>query len=229
MVTKSFIFGLRVILEGLSTAVGCIVVLILMNGYKVLGMGNCAKLSISLVFIYIFLRFLAALHKIPKSVEECKKQYKGVADLPRNRVGILILSQIVTLILLFVVMCSQSFSYNEKYPHAENAIKKDYNIDNTTVILIKSLPSWYSEKIYANSETLYECEEIMAKSDLTDKDRRSLINKKTDEFNEFSSRLNVRMFISLALLALYGYLNTVVHMRNTYTSTMRSLEKKGKK
>ncbi len=229
MVTKNFIFSLKVILEGLSTAVACTVVLILVNGYKVLGIGNCAKLSISLLFIYVFLRFLASLHKIPKSVEECKEQFKDVADLPRNRVGILILCQILTLMVLFFVMCVPTFSYNAKYPHAESTIKKAYGINDTTVTLIKSLPSWYSERIYANSETLHACEEVMAKPDLTDKDRRSLINEMTNEFHEFSSRLKVRVYVSFVLLVLYGYFNTIIHRRNTYMSAMRSFKKKGKK
>ena len=203
--------------------------LIICNGYKTLGMGNCAKLSISLLFIYIFLRFLATRRSISKDEKECREKYAKVVDLTRNNVGMLILGQIIVFILMFLVTFAPVFSYAEKYPHAEDLIKKEFNISDSTLVLVKSFPAWYSEKIYANSETIYECENIMTQADLTDKARRSLINKKTNEYNKFLNKMTVRLSISLILFLIYGYCNTIIHARNAYTATMHSFEKKGKK
>lgn len=225
MVKKILVYGVRALLEGLSSIVIGIAIFIFIKGYNRIGISKCFMLSIVFLSIYIVLRFLATRRRNVKNAEELNARYGEVAKLTKGHMIFVTAWQIAATLALYICCFASSYFYSINYPHAYDVLINMEGASNNTVVLIESMPTWYGEKIIDNAEVLYSCSQFMSRSDLTDAAKRDLINKETKEFEDRSHKYTTNLIICLIALFTSGFFSAVAHTRLAYRAAIKQLDK----
>lgn len=217
----------RALLETVAYFCIMIAIFILIQGVNSLGILQSVKAMSPWIAFFLFLKFLISRRKVYATEKECKEYYSLVTSFTRNTVAIIICLQCVAFIAATAVNFGSTLSYAKNYPNADNVLKANYELSDTTLVTVKSLPNWYSIKIVANAESLQKGLDYMANSTLTDKARKDLITKEEKELKKVYSEMDSRAIVGVVAAFILAILNILTYKRIYYTNAMRNI-KEGK-
>lgn len=181
-------------------------------------------MSLILVLLCVILIYFATRVARYTDKDTCKEVFKDVTGLKRKHIIVLLLIQTLLFVATVLTNYSGCFSYSEKYPNAEEYLYENFDVTTSSLILVKSMPTWFSSESYIGAQALYEATALEQDSDTLE----DQIIAIADEMDADIDKLLVQKIAGLTFAFLFGLAFTYSKRCQQYHSAMRALEKEKK-
>ena len=219
---------LRACMFGVTTLLLISACIMVVHGAINGAVATAVIMSLVLVLLCVILSYFAT--RVAKYTDKntCKEVFKDVTGLKRKHIIVLLLIQTLLFVATVLTNYSSCFSYNEKYPDAEEYLYENFNVTTSSLILVKSMPTWFSSESYIGAQALYEATTLEQDSDANTHDLDDQIIAIADEMDANIDELLVQKIAGLTFAFLFGLAYTYSKRCQQYHSAMRALEKEKK-
>lgn len=215
---------LRACMFGVTTLLLISACIMVVHGAINGAVATAVIMSLVLVLLCVILSYFATRVARYTDKNTCKEVFKDVTCLTRRHIIALLVIQTMLFVATVLTNYSGCFSYSEKYPNAEEYLYENFNASTSSLILVKSMPTWFSSESYIGAQALYEATTLEQDSDDLDEQIIAI----ADEMDANIDELLVQKIVGLTFAFLFGLAFTYSKRCQQYHSAMRALEKENK-
>lgn len=198
--------------------------IICMNNYSTIRQTtNGIFLAIILFAIAFLLIFFSRNRHSYKNLEALDKDYTDVKDTDRSKI---LFSLAITLILLYFTIALSYYDvkvYDQRYPDAYDYFVEDLGVDNTTLAFIKSFPTWISEPLWSNAQTVHDVTMLVNVGADMESDE---VTELLDKMDSVNARVGTLRVIALIMTFLFGWFYNYSQRTREYIERRKELVKK---
>lgn len=198
--------------------------IICMNNYSTIRQTtNGIFLAIILFAIAFLLIFFSRNRHSYKNLEALDKDYTDVKDTDRSKI---LFSLAITLILLYFTVALSYYDvkvYDQRYPDAYDYFVEDLGVDNTTLAFIKSFPTWISEPLWSNAQTVHDVTMLVNVGADMESDE---VTELLDKMDSVNARVGTLRVIALIMTFLFGWFYNYSQRTREYIERRKELVKK---
>lgn len=136
------------------------------------------------------------------SLEKLDEAYSDVKNTDRTKI-LFSLAAMLTMLYFSLALSYYDVSvYDTRYPDAVNYFTEDVGVDANTLAFIKSMPTWISEPLWCNAQTVHDVELLTR----TGVDMESTeVTAVLDKMDSVKSRVNTMRMLAIIMLVIFGY------------------------
>lgn len=214
----------RSILHTFSNYAVITVLLLLWYGVGNLPTPNLiALICVPISFLFIFNYLATRLPKIT-SKEDCKKVFEDVSGYGRRVIVLISFIELVLLLLAVSFNYNSCLSYVDKYPNAEELFRKEFNLSDASLVVMKSLPSPLAEDLYNTAEELMKANYLEDSEKLSSEEMLEKLTSIEDDILDKSNKYRILSVIGFLTMFAYSYCYDTIKRCQQYHTTMRKLE-----
>jgi len=180
-----------------------------------------AAIPASLCFVAYF---LATRVNSNYDIKSIKNEFKDVSHLRKRHIFLFTIVELVLLLFSVTTCYNNTLGHDVLYPNAENVLKEELNLSDSTLLLFSTLPAFVNEVTYNSAECINSCLEIYEDSNLTSDEMEKQI---TNLENNMRSKHNDIMFngiIGCIFVFLFALVFDMMKRCQQYHTLMRKFD-----
>lgn len=215
-IMRSIAYGIAAIL----IVSGC---LCLSNYSTIKQTTNGFLLAFILFGIAFLLVFFSKDRHYYKTLEKLEEAYTDVKDTDRSKI---LFSLAITLLLLYFTIALSYYDvkvYDQRYPDAYDYFVEELGVDNTTLAFVKAFPTWISEPLWSNAQTVHDVNMLVrVGADMESAE----VTEVLDKMDGVKARVNTLRVIAIIVTFLFGWFYNYSQRTREYVSRRKELVKK---
>ena len=225
---KFLIRIIRSILYALVVVCISVAALILYNGHAKLSLNQSVLLFSVPLCLAVICYFFATRTGNFTTIEECKAEFSDVSWMERHHILILCVGQLSLLFVALACNFGDVAKYDTLFSDADRVILDEYNGSETSLVIYKSLPTWYAERALIGAQSIGNAEAVLNDTEMTSTEQSNKVTDIADNMDARFHDLKLRAGFGITALLLFGWLFMYSKRLQQYHSAMRRLEKAGK-
>lgn len=208
----------------LSISMACLIVY---NGYNKLRIGQVLLLALLPMCLATISYFFATRTGKFNTTDECKIEFSDVTWMNRHHIVILCVGQLCLLFVTLACNFGNVFQYDTLYADAGNVIRNEYDGSETSLVIYKSLPSWYAERALIGAQSISKAEAVIDDTEMSSTEQATKVTDIANKMDSSYAGLKWNAFLGVTSLFMFSWLFMYSKRNQQYHTSMRKLEKVG--